>query len=473
MSYYAIVTALKNVRKHPNADRLQLASVFGNTICVDLTYTDGQLGVYFPTGGQLSVAFAEANNLLRKKDAEGNNIGGYMDPDKRNVAAIKLRGEKSDGLFLPLNSLETFGDISTLKAGDRIDVFNGTEICTKYIPKINIRRGSFSEGNRTRKTKAPIAPLFAEHADTEQLAYNLGMFKVGDELEFTLKMHGTSQRTGHLKVLTGYKRTFFDKLFKRPGTPIYDWGYVSGTRRVVLDTFDGGFYGSNEFREQHHNAFVGKLWKGETVYYEVVGFTHTGAPIMGNGNNEKLGKDFVKQYGKETVFSYGCNPTGECIMCGEDELSAFKVPVDVPISDTYVYRMTMTNEDGEIVEYTPDFIRYRCEQMGVKCVPVFGKATISEDRLHFVTQDGYDHDYLIGDGTIGDMVVKCAEDFYAGPDPVGKTHTREGVVVRITNRPKFAAVKHKNFEFKVLEGIISEKLTESTTEIAEDVLAEM
>jgi len=183
MSYYAIVTALKNVRKHPNADRLQLASVFGNTICVDLTYTDGQLGVYFPTGGQLSVAFAEANNLLRKKDAEGNNIGGYMDPDKRNVAAIKLRGEKSDGLFLPLNSLETFGDISTLKAGDRIDVFNGTEICTKYIPKINIRRGSFSEGNRTRKTKAPIAPLFAEHADTEQLAYNLGMFKVGDELE--------------------------------------------------------------------------------------------------------------------------------------------------------------------------------------------------------------------------------------------------------------------------------------------------
>ena len=71
------------------------------------------------------------------------------------------------------------------------------------------------------------------------------------------------------------------------------------------------------------------------------------------------------------------------------------------------------------------------------------------------------------------MVVKCAEDYYAGPDPIGKTHTREGIVVRIINRPKFAAVKHKNFEFKVLEGIISEKLAESTNEIAEDVLAEM
>ena len=473
MSYYAIVTTLKEVRKHPNADRLQLATVFGNTICIDLSYKEGQLGVYFPTGGQLSVAFAEANNLLRKKDENGNNIGGYMDPDKRNVVAIKLRGEKSDGLFLPLSCLELFGDITTLSIGDRIDVFNGHEICVKYIPKTNARRGGHSEGNRTRKTKVPLAPLFAEHADTEQLAYNLGAFKVGDEIEITLKMHGTSQRTGHLKVLTGYKRTIWDKIFRRPGTPIYDWGYVSGTRRVVLDTFDGGFYGSNEFREQHHNTFVGKLWKGETVYYEVVGFTHTGAPIMGKGNNEKLGKEFVKQYGKETTFSYGCTPDGKHIMYGEDDQGKYEVAFDMPISDVYVYRMTMTNEDGEVVEYTPDFMRYRCEQLGVKCVPVFGKATISADRLHFVGTDGYDHDYLIGDGSIGDMVVKAAEEFFAGPDPVGKSHTREGVVVRIVNRPKFCAYKHKNFEFKVLEGIISEKLAESATEIAEDVLAEM
>lgn len=473
MSYYAIVTKLKDVRPHPNADRLQLATVFGNTICIDLSYKDDQLGIYFPTGGQLSAEFAEANNLLRKKDAEGNNIGGYMDPEKRNVTAIKLRGEKSDGLFLPLHCLESFGDISTLKTGDRIDTFNGAEICTKYIPKTQACRGHVGTGNHTRKHKDPIAPLFAEHADTEQLAYNLGAFKVGDELEFTLKMHGTSQRTGHLKVLIGYKKTIIDKLFKRPGKPIYDWGYVSGTRRVVLDTFEGGFYGSNAFREHHHNTFVGKLWKGETCYYEVVGYTHTGASIMGSGNNEKLGKDFVKQYGKETVFSYGCSPVfGATVIDTKDGNFAEYTPVG-PQSDIYVYRMTMTNEDGEVVEYTPDFMRYRCEQIGVKCVPVFGKGALSSDRLHFTAPDGYDHDYLIGDGTIGDMVMKCAEDYYSGTDPVGKTHIREGVVVRIVNRPKFAAVKHKNFEFKVLEGIASEKLAESSEDIAEDVLAEM
>ena len=194
MSYYAIVTTLKNVVKHPNADRLQLATVFGNTVCVSMEYTEGQVGIYFPTGGQLSVAFAEANNLLRKKDADGNNIGGYMDPEKRNITAIRLRGEKSDGLFLPLSCLEGFGDIKKLSVGDRIDVFNGQEICIKYIPKTSARRGRVSEGNKTRKRSVPLAPTFAEHADTEQLAYNLGAFKVGDDLEFTLKTHSPSHR---------------------------------------------------------------------------------------------------------------------------------------------------------------------------------------------------------------------------------------------------------------------------------------
>ena len=31
---------------------------------------------------------------LEKKDENGNNIGGYLDPEKRNIKALKLRGEK-------------------------------------------------------------------------------------------------------------------------------------------------------------------------------------------------------------------------------------------------------------------------------------------------------------------------------------------------------------------------------------------
>lgn len=472
--YKAYITILTNVRKHPNADRLLLADCFGNTVCVSTDYSENQVGVYFPTDGQLSVEFAEKNNLVRKKDDAGNNIGGYMDPDKRNVTAIRLRGEKSDGLFLPISALNycyAHGDASIeLRAGDVIDgLVNGHEICCKYIPRSNARCGTVTEGNRTRKKSVPTAPLFKEHADTEQLAYNLGAFKPGDYIEITLKMHGTSQRTAHMPVLKGYKRSLWEKIARKEGTPIYDYGYVSGTRRVVLENYEGGFYGDNQFREQHSKAFEGKLWKGETVYYEVIGFTTSGAPIMSSASNSKLqDKEFIKQYGKETVFSYGCKPVVS-IDC--DDLQ----------SDIYVYRMTMTNEDGEVVEYTPDFMRYRCEQMAVKTVPVFWRGFIPEfeDRIYVDRNENGECDE--GETTYtkpidaGEWVMKMAEQFYDGPDPVGKTHVREGVVVRIINRPKFAAYKHKNFSFKVLSNIaVADAEASGATEgMSEDMLAEM
>ena len=453
------IVKVTQLRPHSNADKLQIATFFGNDTCVSLEVHENDVGVYFPSDLQLSEEYCEINHLCRKKK-DGTPDTGYLDENKRNIRTIKLRGERSDGIYMPLESFTYTGvKMSELTIGTPITVLNGHEICQKYIPRTN-RSSSGGNGGAKRisKSKAPIAPIFYEHKDTEQLAYNLDLFKPGDEIEISLKMHGTSQRTAHTKVLKGYKRTFWDKLFRREGTPIYDWGYVSGTRRVVLDTFDGGFYGSNEFRKQHHNFFEGKLWKGETVYYEVVGFTHTGAPIMASCDNKKINdKEFAKMYGKETVFSYGCDPSGKRLKITNAEYSQAIGIEEVPQSDIYVYRMTMTNEDGEVVEYTPDFMRYRCELMGVKTVPIFCKVVVTGGI------DTNGHPY-----SVADEVKDLAENFYDGPDPIGKTHVREGVVVRILNRPTFTAYKHKNFSFKVLEGIIKDTAEAPDIEEAQD-----
>lgn len=453
------VVKVNELRKHPNADRLNIATFFGNDTCVSLDIVMGEIGIYFPIDLQLSEEFCLENHLLRKKP-DGTPDTGYMDPKKRNVTAVRLRGEKSDGLFLPLKCVAYTGiNLDELNIGDTVTTLNGHEICKKYIP-IRKHHSADNRVNKTRKKKVPIAPLFVEHADTEQLAYNMGAFKNGDLVEITLKMHGTSGRTGYLPRLVDIVPTNvfavfceikdrnrkLNKLqkamiayFDKHSRPKYDWGLVSGTRRTVLDSFDGGFYGSNEFREKHEKTFEGKLHKNETVYYEIVGFTDDGTPIMPKASNKKLNnKEFIKQYGEETVFSYGCDP-------------------DNKKSDLYVYRMTITNEDGDVVEYIPDFMRYRCEQMGVKCVPLLWRGFIPEEV------------------NPGEYIKGIAEDFYDGPDPVGKTHVREGVVCRILNRPGFAAYKHKNYDFKCLSGIAVAQAEASgeTDNVSEDLLSEM
>lgn len=448
------VVKVEKLRKHPNADKLQILTVFGIDTCVGLDVVKGEIGVYFPSDLQLDIEFCDVNHLCRKT-ANGEPDTGYLDRDKRNVTSIKLRGEKSDGLFLPISCLEYTGvDMDLLNVGTTITDVNGHHICEKYIPKRKHQKTSSDKVNKTRKKKVPIAPLFAEHADTEQLAYNMDQFHLGDMIEVTLKMHGTSQRTGYLPRLVGWKpnnplaalgmkyidahehlNKFQKKLADYAAShshPIYDWGYVTGTRRVVLNDFNGaGFYDTNNFREGPAKEFEGKLHKGETVYYEVVGYTETGVPIMGDCNNKKLNdKDFVREYGETTRFSYGCDE-GFC--------------------DFYVYRMTMTNEDGDVVEYTPDFMRYRCEQMGIKTVPKFWTGIITDNYLA-KTVDFETMEEVVR--TPGEFVRELAECYYDGPDPVGKSHVREGVVVRIINRPSFTAYKHKNWYFKALEGIV-------------------
>lgn len=409
--YCGYVTRLKNVRKHPNADRLVLADVFDSTVVVGQNSKDGDIVIYFPTDGQLSKEYCEYNNLVRKKDENGNNIGGFLDPDKRNIKAIKLRGERSDGLVMPLESLDYISKHlkDTLVVGDQITVLDGQEICKKYIPRTKVRTTGNAPTKR-QKRKANEFPLFEEHRDTEQLDYNVDNFKAGELITLTLKMHGTSGRTAFLPSAGKNKiEHFIFKLFPR-------YRYVTGTRRVVLQQFEtDGYYGDNAFRAKYHRLLEGKLKKGETIYYEIVGWINDTTPIMAQGNNKKVNdKEFTKTYGETTTFSYGCKQ-------GENQI--------------YVYRMTMTTPDGEVVEYPWSLVKRRCEEMGINHV-------MELDRFIYTTKED-----------LYERVNKWLDI----PDPIGKTHVAEGVVARLEDKPIFTAFKKKGFYFKVLEGLIKDE----------------
>lgn len=436
--YCAYITTIKKIRKHSNADRLQCVEVFGQNVIVDLSYKEGQRVVFFPTDGQLSAEYAEENNLVRIKDENGNNVGGYMDENKRNVTAIKLRGEKSEGLVLPIETLAKYTDIEKLKDGDQITVLGGHEICRKYIPRKNERSSSNYSGSKNSKRKnkkklAIVYPFFKEHKDTAQLAYNMNAFKPGDTIYITRKMHGTSARTAKtLKVED--KNSFVRTLLRMKPKKEKNIAIVSGSRRVILEdvTRNDGYYSDNSFRRKYHELLKNRIPEGMEIFYEIVGWVNESTPIMPSVSNKKVkDKEFSRKFGDSTVFAYGCEP-------GESEM--------------YVYRMTMTSPDGTVIELPWEAVKIWCEKLGVNHVPEL-------EKFMFTTQED-----------LKERVDKYITGMPA--DEIGKTHIAEGVVVRIDNRESFTAFKDKCFEFKVCEGIIKDTSDVPDMEEAEEVMEE-
>ena len=122
MSYQAIITPVQAILPHPNADRLEIAVVCNTHVVVGIgNYKPDDLVVFFETDGCLSKEYCEANGLYERfEEIDGvrQRIGtGYLDPNGR-IRALNLRSYKSNGLVMPLSSLDFLEfDRSVLQAG--------------------------------------------------------------------------------------------------------------------------------------------------------------------------------------------------------------------------------------------------------------------------------------------------------------------------------------------------------------------
>lgn len=445
MSYCGYVTKLENVRRHPNADRLTLANVLGGTVIVGDNAKTGDVVIYFASDGQLSEEYCIYNDLIRRKNEDGTYSGGFLDPVKRNVRIIKLRGEYSDGLCLPLISLAYTGvDISTIQVGDTITVVNGHEICRKYIPRTNPPKSVQSIKNgKTRKETREKTPYFAEHVDTPQLRFVMHNFQPGDIICLTEKVHGTSSRNANSLVISRAKRTIWDRILRRPGKEIKEYKYLVGTRRTTVKNSVEGYYGSNQFRIDWGKKFIDKLHEGECVFGEIAGFIpETGQPIMATANNKLTkDKDFIKQYGNTTTFSYGCSSTG--IYTGPDGAHQ-----EMPKSRYFIYRMTYTSSDGYVIEYPWDLTVLRAKQMGFEVVPEL-------ERFIYTTEADF---------------MEHINKWMDIPSTIDSSHVIEGVVIRALNDPGLRIAKNKSNSFKLIEGIIKADAETADIEEMEEIL---
>lgn len=409
--YNAVVVKLKNVIKHPNADKLQLSTVVGCQIIVGLDNHNGDLGVYFPTDGQLSEEFCIKNDLLRRKNEDETLAGGMFDNNRR-VRTQKLRGEISDGFWIPISAFD-YLKTKELVEGYEFNKIGDKEICCRYETPTTKQYLANVSGK-----KANIGSImFKEHMDTGQLGRNIENIPINSLLIITEKLHGTSQRIGN--VLVDRNKTKFEKFLSFFGTKIQtkEWQYLNGTRRVVIkkNKFKDNSFHTAILREKAIEPFKDKLNKGETVYFEVVGFDNQ-KPIMSSVSTKVL-PDIRKLYGDNITFSYGCN---------KEDINSF---------DIYVYRITNTNEDGISIDLSWQDLKDRCNQIGIKYVP--------ELTVPFFY-------------TGGDYILQFAEDISKGSCTFDNRHIKEGICIRVESGTNLKIYKHKSFEFKVLEGIIKD-----------------
>jgi len=195
-----------------------------------------------------------------------------------------------------------------------------------------------------------IDGIFHFHTDTSQLLRNVHKIKPGDVISISRKVHGTSAIVSH--SLVKCKLSWIEKLMKRIGVKVksttYDYLYAS--RSVVKNSKHNYIVNENDiWVKAGKEKFFGKLYKGETVYYEIVGYLPSGAMV-------------------QKGYNYGCN-------VGEYKVS--------------VYRITFTNEDGNIFEYGWQAMKDRCKEIGVDTVEeyYYGRAADKFDNIEISVTD--------------------------------------------------------------------------------------
>ena len=176
----------------------------------------------FPAEVELSREYCKNNNLFRKPELNSDiNSKGYIEENRR-IKAIKLGGQYSTALAMPISSLK-YLNIDDLKEGDRFNSINGVEICKKYeiITKQTRERGNNIRG-LNKKFKRVETKLFPEHLDTENYLRNQDKIRDNEYIYVSQKLHGSSGRFGH--ILINRELSWFEKILKKFNVSRYTGG---------------------------------------------------------------------------------------------------------------------------------------------------------------------------------------------------------------------------------------------------------
>ncbi len=414
-NYLCKIVELKGLRKHSNADKLQVVTVDFQNVITGMDAKDGDIYVYFPLECAINKDFLSWSNSFEDKEMNSDKeVKGFFNKHGR-VRAIKLRGEPSQGYIIPVGVLQqwlqyTTGDFTDKGSepkgvGTEFDYWDDIKICEKYIPRTQIRGEQRQKQAKIPRISRLVENQFRLHNDTENLRKNVDKLNPVDYIGIHYKKHGTSFVVGN--ILVKRKLSWVEKLLKRFKINIEDteYDYVYSSRKVVKNEFEtrnaGDYYGYDLWKDIK-DEIKDKIPKGYTLYGECLGYTKDGGWIQ---------KD----------YDYGCKPSENKI---------------------YIYRITVTNTDGFVIELDDRQIYDFCEKYGLNYKDTFldyGKVMDIYPEL----------DILNNLSTWKESFIKRLEQDYNEKDCyMCKTKVpEEGIVVRKQSLFGYEAYKLKSFRF--------------------------
>lgn len=424
VNYLAKVVDIQTFSAHPDpaTTKLKLTHVDGYNIVVGVDSNPG-LYVYFPTSCEINPKFLSHCNLYRKgdKNADPEKTGFFEDNGR--VKAIKLRGVVSEGFLMEWSTFSNFlvenfnKTIEDPKHNTEFDSISDGDkefwICKKYIVvnKFSTSQTNTKYQKNVKKFNRVIDTQFRFHYETEQLRKNPTNIKPDDLISITSKIHGTSVISAY--VLCKSPKKWFQ--FWKPNV-VYDYLYSS--RKVIKNAnYRFGkkqhYYGCDvwKYADDYLRPF---LQKGMSIYAEIVGFLPNGGYIQKN-------------------YDYGCVPPKS-----EDD---YQPEVNFKVR---VYRITLTNVDGQVHEFSAREVQQWCKNNGL--IPV-------TEFYYGLAKDLYP-DLNISEHWNENFLEKLSNDknFYMelnSPDCSNKV-PHEGIVIRKEDMWP-ASFKVKSFAFYNLE----------------------
>ena len=399
INYNAIVVEVNNLVS-VGLDTLVAFPVFGMQALVPKTTKTGDKVILFPAEVQLSDEYCKNNNLYRKSEMNKDNTKkGYIE-DNGRVKAIKLGGQYSTALAMPISSLSFVDvDCEDLPVGEKFNLINGVEICKKYEIKSHTpnERGNKQRGVN-KKFERVEARMFPEHIDTEHYLRNSDKIKDNEIVYVTQKLHGSSGRFGH--ILVKRQLSWVEKILKKLGVniPETEYGFVAGSRRTIKEVGNENqnhFY-SSDIWNNALEKYKTQIPKDFIIYGELVGYTPEGGMI-------------------QKGYTYG-----------QEDKNA----------ELYVYRVCSVNPDGYIFDLSFPQMKEWCKSNGFKTVPELlrGEHSVFKMALEMFQEVNFAKEY------------RKNPYFLDEPIDNGDKLPEEGVCVRVDGlKPYILKMKNQSF----------------------------